>query len=42
MSNNFLKYLSLAPVQAVLFVSVALSAFIIINWFNGNLLSLKP
>lgn len=42
MSNNFLKYLSLSPVLAVLFTSAAISAFIVINWFNGNLLSLQP
>ncbi|MBD2022320.1 Photosystem I reaction center subunit IX [Leptolyngbya sp. FACHB-36] len=40
MSSNFLKYLSLSPVLAVLFVSAALSAFIIINWFYPNLLAL--
>lgn len=40
MSTNFLKYLSLAPVQAVLFSSAAISAFIVINWLNPNLLAL--
>lgn len=39
-ANYFLKYLSNAPVLAVLFVSAALSAFIVINWFFPDLLSL--
>jgi hypothetical protein len=42
MSSDFLKYLSLSPVLAVVFTSVVLSIFIVINWFNGNLLSFQP
>jgi hypothetical protein len=41
MSNSFLKYLSNAPVLAVLFSSAVLSVFIVINWLNPNLLSLN-
>lgn len=42
MPNNFVKYLSLSPVLAVLFTSAVLTVFIFINWFNGNLLSFQP
>lgn len=40
MSSNFLRYLSLSPVLAILFTSLALTVFIFINWFNPNLLAL--
>jgi Photosystem I reaction centre subunit IX / PsaJ len=38
--SAFSRYLSLAPVQAVVIVSLALTAFILINWVSPNLLSL--
>jgi Photosystem I reaction centre subunit IX / PsaJ len=38
--SDFLKYLSTAPLLAILFSSAALTAFIFINWANPNLLSL--
>jgi hypothetical protein len=38
-SNGLVGYLSLAPVLAVLFISAAISAFILINKVNPNLLS---
>lgn len=39
MSSNFLRYLSNAPVLAILFISAVLSIFIVINWVNPDILS---
>jgi hypothetical protein len=40
MANGFARYLSSAPVLAVLTVSLAFTAFMLINWVSPDLLFL--
>ncbi|GEM_PF-679200 len=40
--EDFLKYLSNAPVLAVVFTSLVLTVFILINQATPNVLSLTP
>jgi hypothetical protein len=40
MANGFARYLSSAPVLAVLAVSLAFTAFMLINWVSPDLLFL--